>query len=51
MNRYRPEGTLIATYENREAVSSLSGLERAMQSGRILEGLAVFFRASSPLRD
>ncbi|MBE6609778.1 MAG: 30S ribosomal protein S1 [Ruminococcaceae bacterium] len=41
MNRYRPEGTLIATYENREAVSSLSGLERAMQSGRILEGLAV----------
>ena len=41
MNRYRPEGTLIATHENREALSSLNGLEKDMQSGRILEGLAV----------
>ena len=41
MNRYLPEGNLIGTRENREYVSSLSGLERAMAEGRILEGMAV----------
>ena len=41
MNRYLPEGSLIGTRENREYVSSLSGLERAMGDGRILEGVAV----------
>ena len=34
---YLPEGQLIKTAENREAISSLSGLERAMTEGRILE--------------
>jgi len=41
MNTYRPEGALISTYENREALSSIQGIEKAMQSGKILEGLAV----------
>ena len=36
-NRYLPEGLLINTPENRECISSLSGLERAMNEGRILE--------------
>ncbi len=40
-NRYRPEGLLIGTQENREYISSLSGLERAMSQGKILEGVAV----------
>ncbi len=34
---YRPEGMLLGTAENREYLSSLSGLERAMNEGRILE--------------
>ena len=41
MNNYRPEGAIISTYENREALSSLQGIEKAMQNGKILEGLAV----------
>jgi len=36
-NRYQPEGLLIYTPENREYLSSLQGLERAMQIGKILE--------------
>lgn len=41
MNRnYRPEGAYIHTAENREYLSSLSALERAMRSGAIVEGLA-----------
>ncbi len=40
-NNYLPEGNLIGTPENREAVGSLAGLERAMASGKILEGAAV----------
>ena len=39
--RYAPEGTLIHTAQNREYVSSLSGLERAMREGRILEATAL----------
>lgn len=41
INRYLPEGGLIATCENREYVGSLAGLERAMAEGKILEGMAV----------
>ncbi|MBR0443355.1 MAG: 30S ribosomal protein S1 [Clostridia bacterium] len=41
MNKnYLPEGTRLATAENREACSSLSALERAMNTGLILEGMA-----------
>ncbi len=36
---YLPEGTLIKTASNREALSSLSSLESAMYSGKILEGI------------
>ena len=40
-NRYVPEGTLINTAENLEALSSVNSLERAMLDGRILEGRVV----------
>lgn len=40
-NNYRPEGMLINTLENRDALSSLGGLEKAMASGRILEARVV----------
>lgn len=40
-NSYRPEGCLINTPENREYISSLSGLERAMMCGKILEANAI----------
>lgn len=40
MNRYEPEGTLIATPENHEAVSSLEALERALERQTILEAVA-----------
>lgn len=36
---YMPEGTLISTPENREAVASLEGLERAMHAKTVLEGI------------
>ena len=36
-NSYLPEGLLINTHENREYLSSLSSLERAMNEGKILE--------------
>ena len=36
-NLYLPEGALSSTAENRELLASLSGLERAMQIGKILE--------------
>lgn len=39
-NIYLPEGSLINTYENRNAVSSLQSLEKSAQQGRILEGIA-----------
>ncbi|MBQ8509022.1 MAG: S1 RNA-binding domain-containing protein [Clostridia bacterium] len=38
---YLPEGSLIDTDENREYLSSLEGLERAMNEGRILEAAAI----------
>ena len=34
---YKPEGMLMQTAENREYLTSLQGLERAMNEGRILE--------------
>ena len=36
-NVYLPEGLLLSTPQNREYISSLSGLERAMNEGKILE--------------
>ena len=40
-NKYLPEGSLLKTYENMEYISSLQGLERAMQEGKILEAVAL----------
>ncbi len=37
MNRYAPEGSYTARPENREALSSLQGLEKALALGEILE--------------
>jgi len=39
--KYKPEGTLIHTPENRSYTSSLAGLERAMLCGAILEETAL----------
>lgn len=38
-NKYLYEGKLVGTKENREYISSLAGLERARQEGKILEGV------------
>ena len=40
-NTYRPEGYLFETKENREYITSRSGLERARDDGRILEATAL----------
>ena len=37
---YRPEGALLESTQNREYLSSLAGLERAMNRGVIIEGIA-----------
>lgn len=39
-NVYKPEGFYLNTSENREYISSVQGLERAMNNGKILEGMA-----------
>jgi len=39
LNNYLPEGSLYGTSENREYISSLQGLERARNEGKILEGV------------
>ncbi len=39
--KYKPEGSLIHTPENRSLTSSLSGLERAMINGTVLEETAL----------
>ena len=39
LNKYLPEGSLSGTYENREYIASIKGLERARQEGKILEGI------------
>ena len=41
MNKYLPEGELIATLENREYLSSLPMLEKAAANGKILEAMAL----------
>ena len=38
---YVPEGQILATLRNREYTSGLGGLERAMETGAIIEGTAV----------
>lgn len=48
-NTYRPEGFLIGTAENREFLSSSGGIERAMASGKILEGMAIVCDSSLTL--
>lgn len=40
-NRYRPEGYLFGTHENREYISSRQGLEHALNEGKILEATAL----------
>ena len=40
-NRYKPEGSRISTIQNREYISSLSGLERALEKQIILEAPAI----------
>lgn len=37
MNEYKPEGSLINTLKNREAISTLESLKHAFQTGAILE--------------
>jgi small subunit ribosomal protein S1 len=37
---YLPEGALLGSAQNREYLSSLAGLERAMRCGAIVEGIA-----------
>ncbi len=39
--KYKPEGSLIHTPENRNSTSSLAGLERAMINGTVLEETAL----------
>ncbi|MBP3370871.1 MAG: 30S ribosomal protein S1 [Clostridia bacterium] len=48
-NIYRPEGSLLTLPENKEYLSSLSGLERAMSEGRILESTVLFCDSSMQL--
>ena len=40
MDSFKPEGELYYSAENQAALSSLAGLERAMQSGAVVEGIA-----------
>ena len=37
MNCYKPEGSLISTFQNREYISSKNGLEKALERQIILE--------------
>ena len=48
-NLYLPEGGLISTNSNRDHISSLQGLERAMLGGKILEAYAVLCDGASDL--
>ena len=41
MSEYLPEGALILTQKNTEYVSSIAGLERALEAGAIIEAPAV----------
>lgn len=49
INTYRPEGSLIASPENREYLSSLSGLEKARDLGKILEATVLLCDSSMRL--
>ena len=46
INSYKPEGALMGSAENREALASVAGLEKAMISGRILEAPALLCDSS-----
>lgn len=46
---YKPEGYLISDQENHELLSSLPGLERAQEKGKILEATALLCDASFTL--
>ena len=48
---YEPEGILFSTSQNRECISSLAGLERAMIQGKILEGIALMCDSDMNLQD
>ena len=48
-NRYKPEGQLLTTVENREYISSREGLDRAAVQGRILEANALLCDSSMRL--
>ena len=48
-NMFVPEGMLINTPENIEALSCIQGLEKAMAEGRVLEGRAVLCNAENTL--
>ncbi len=48
--KYLPEGQLISTLGNRELTSSLAALERAMNDGIILEGMALLCDGRLDLR-
>ena len=41
MNKYKPEGSRITTLQNREYISSLAGLEKALEKQVILEAPAI----------
>ena len=40
IDSFKPEGELYCTAENRAALSSVAALERAMQNGTVVEGIA-----------
>ena len=39
MNKYLPEGYLVRSEQNRQAVSSVGALKKAMENGTVLEGV------------
>lgn len=41
MNQYKPEGYLISTFQNHELISSMKGLEKALEKQIILEAPAI----------
>ena len=41
MNQYKPEGMLISSHKNHEYISTVKGLETALEKGIILEAPAV----------
>lgn len=48
-NSYAPEGSLLTQSENREYISSLAGLERALVEGKILESTVLLCDSSMRL--